>query len=193
MIQLTFIGTVIWLCIFFVLPETLKSTKNLSLEAESAVVAERPALTRTTTGQSVHEKSLKWIRVAKMLFVDPLRVIKYLKYPPVLLTVYYASVTFGSLYVLNVSIQYTFARKPYEYPTIILGLLYLPNSLGYFLASLLGGRWIDAIMKREARKANRVAENGDLIFQPEDRMRENAWLGALLYVLSLYDYSKDSN
>lgn len=128
-----------------------------------------------------------------MLFVDPLRVIKYLKYPPVLLTVYYASVTFGSLYVLNVSIQYTFAREPYEYPTIILGLLYLPNSLGYFLASLLGGRWIDAIMKREARKANRVAENGDLIFQPEDRMRENAWLGALLYVLSLYDYSKDSN
>lgn len=193
MIQLTVIGTVIWLCIFFVLPETLKSTKNLSLEAESAVVAERPALTRTITGQSVHEKSLKWIRVAKMLFVDPLRVIKYLKYPPVLLTVYYASVTFGSLYVLNVSIQYTFARKPYEYPTIILGLLYLPNSLGYFLASLLGGRWIDAIMKREARKANRVAENGDLIFQPEDRMRENAWLGALLYVLSLYDYSKDSN
>lgn len=193
MIQLTVIGTVIWLCIFFVLPETLKSTKNLSLEAESAVVAERPALTRTITGQSVHEKSLKWIRVAKMLFVDPLRVIKYLKYPPVLLTVYYASVTFGSLYVLNVSIQYTFARKPYEYPTIILGLLYLPNSLGYFLASLLGGRWIDAIMKREARKANRVAENGDLIFQPEDRMRENAWLGALLYVLSLYGYSKDSN
>lgn len=115
------------------------------------------------------------------MFVDPLRVILYLRFMPVLLTVYYSAVTFGSLYVLNVSIQYTFEREPYAYQTIIIGLLYIPNSLGYLLASLLGGRWMDNIMKREALKANRVDERGKLIYRPEDRMRENAWLGACLY------------
>jgi hypothetical protein len=107
---------------------------------------------------------------------------------PVLLTVYYSAVTFGSLYVLNISIQYTFERQPYDFSTIIIGLLYLPNSVGYILASLIGGRWMDWIMKREAIKANRVDERGKLVFRPEDRMRENAWLGALMYPCALIWY-----
>ena len=124
----------------------------------------------------------------RMLFIDPLKIVLYLRFPPVLLTVYYASVTFGSLYVLNVSIQYTFEKAPYAFSTVILGLLYIPNSLGYIVASIFGGRWMDKIMKREALKANRVDENGKLIYQPEDRMRENAWLGAFLYPAALLWY-----
>lgn len=123
-----------------------------------------------------------------MLFLDPLSVILYLRFMPVVLTVYYSAITFGSLYVLNISIQYTFEREPYEFSTLIIGLLYLPNSVGYILASLFGGRWMDAIMKREALRANRIDERGKLIFRPEDRMRENAWLGALLYPLALIWY-----
>ena len=123
-----------------------------------------------------------------MLFLDPLKIILYLRFPAVAFTVYYAAVTFGSLYVLNISVQYTFGRLPYNFSTIILGLLYLPNSLGYILASVFGGRWMDKIMKREALKANRIAENGKLIYRPEDRMRENAWLGALLYPVALIWY-----
>lgn len=123
-----------------------------------------------------------------MMLVDPLGVILYLRFMPVALTVYYSAVTFGSLYVLNVSIQYTFERKPYEFTTIIIGLLYLPNSVGYMLASIFGGRWMDSIMKREAMRANRIDEQGKLIFYPEDRMRENAWLGALLYPAALIWY-----
>lgn len=122
-----------------------------------------------------------------MLFIDPLKIFVYLKYPAVSLTIYYASVTFGGLYVLNISITYTFERPPYEFTTLILGLLYLPNSLGYILASVLGGRWMDYIMKREAVKANRVRE-GKLVYQPEDRMRENAWLGAVMYPVCLIWY-----
>lgn len=123
-----------------------------------------------------------------MFFVDPLSIILYLRFMPVLLTVYYSAVTFGSLYVLNISIQYTFERQPYNFETIIIGLLYIPNSVGYLLASLFGGRWMDSIMKREALKANRVNEQGKLVFHPEDRMQENAWLGAMMYPAALIWY-----
>jgi uncharacterized membrane protein YjdF len=136
----------------------------------------------------VQKRSKKYLKVARMLFIDPLSVILYLRFPPVALTVYYSAVTFGSLYVLNISLQYTFEKPPYDFATIIIGLLYIPNSIGYILASLIGGRWMDWIMKREAVKANRVDEKGKLIFRPEDRMRENAWVGALMYPCALIWY-----
>ena len=123
-----------------------------------------------------------------MVFFDPLKILLYLRFPAVFLTVYYASVTFGALYVLNISIQYTFEGQPYGFKTIIVGLFYIPNSLGYILGSIFGGRWMDNIMKREAVKANRVAADGKLIYRPEDRMRENAWLGAMLYPAALIWY-----
>ena len=172
--------------VFFALPETLPETKSVVEIAEtdnasSVQGGSRPPLSRTSTREVAQQKSKKYLKAARTLFLDPLRVIMYLRFMPVLLTVYYSGVTFGSLYVLNVSIQYTFEREPYSYQTIIIGLLYIPNSVGYVLASLLGGRWMDNIMKREALKANRVDERGKLIYRPEDRMRENAWLGACLY------------
>lgn len=181
-------GFFTWIFIFFALPETLKATKDFVAEAEQATKATRPPLSRTSTRQSVQKQTLKWATVARRLFLDPLRIIAYLRFPAVLLTVYYASVTFGSLYILNISIQYTFERDPYDFSTLIVGLLYVPNSLGYFLASIFGGRWMDAIMAREAKKANRVQADGQLIYRPEDRMRENAWLGALLYPAALIWY-----
>jgi MFS family permease len=114
--------------------------------------------------------------------------ILYLRFPAVFLTVYYASITFGSLYVLNISIQATFEKPPYSFPTLIVGLLYLPASLGYVIASIAGGRWMDRIMAREARKAGRFDENGSPVYRPEDRMRENAWLGAIFYPIALVVY-----
>jgi hypothetical protein len=47
---------------------------------------------------------------------------------------------------------------------------------------------MDNIMQREAKKANRYDEKGRLIYRPEDRMRENAWLGAFLYPAALIWY-----
>ncbi|KAG9790940.1 MFS general substrate transporter, partial [Aureobasidium melanogenum] len=186
-------GVLTWLLIFFALPETLKRRKDFIEEAAAETVSvgggsNRPGLSRTSTREVVQQRSKTYLKAAKKILVDPLGVILYLRFMPVLLTVYYAAVTFGSLYVLNVSIQYTFEREPYDFSTIIIGLLYLPNSVGYMLASIFGGRWMDSIMKREAMKADRVDEQGKLIFYPEDRMRENAWLGALLYPSALIWY-----
>lgn len=186
-------GVCTWTFIFFALPETLVSRKSVAQVAAidtEMTGSDNPCsgLSRTSTRERVRSESKKGLKMIRKIFLDPLEIIKYLRFPAVVLTIYYASVTFGSLYVLNVSIQYTFERQPYEFKTIIVGLLYLPNSIGYVFASIVGGRWMDSIMKREAVKANRITEDGKLIYRPEDRMRENAWLGAMLYPAALLWY-----
>ncbi|KAI9038597.1 uncharacterized protein KD926_010642 [Aspergillus affinis] len=179
-------GAITVIFIFLALPETLVTSKAPSMDEEQQEAVGRQ-LSRVSSRQVV-QFTTKWLRILKMVFIDPLKIVLYLRYPPVFLTVYYASITFGSLYVLNVSIEHTFGRSPYNFATIIVGLLYLPNSVGYMVASSFGGRWMDEIMQREARKAERYDENGKLIYHPEDRMRENAWLGALLYPAALIWY-----
>src|SRR5262249_32938989 len=153
----------------------VEGEKNLKVGSDTAAgptsSTSRPSLYRSTTRQSIKLQTRKWINVLKRCLVDPLKIILLLRFPVVAITVYYASITFGSLYFLNISIEDTFGRPPYSFPTTIIGLMYLPNSLGYLLASIFGGRWIDYIMKREARKAGRIDEKGNLIFRPEDRMR----------------------
>lgn len=134
------------------------------------------------------EKTSRLAGFAKRYFVDPLKIILYLRYPAVSITVYYASITFGSLYLLNISVETAFSAAPYSFNTIIIGLAYIPSSIGYILASFFGGRWTDAIMAREARRAGRCDERGKLIYRPEDRMRENAWIAAILYPGALVWY-----
>lgn len=195
---LAIFGVALIFFILFCLPETLGVRKPLIQEAVVEAEAEtdekypsdpsRPQLNRTTTTQSVAIKSKAYLSVLRRAFLDPLRIILYLRFPAVAISVAYASITFGSLYMLNISVQRTFAADPYNYSVIIVGCLYIPNSMGYFLASLFGGRWVDNIMHREARKADRYDERGRLKFVPEDRMKENAWLGALLYPSGLIMY-----
>ena len=121
-------------------------------------------------------------------FIDPLKMLYYLRFPAVLITVYYASVTFLCLYLLSVSLQVTFSIAPYNFSTILVGLTYIPNSIGYVIASVFGGKWTDRIMAREAKRANRYDENGKLQYRPEDRMRENAWVAAFLFPAALLWY-----
>ncbi|KAM3425089.1 hypothetical protein BST61_g7055 [Cercospora zeina] len=183
----------LWIFVVGVLPETLRNRKPLAIEAEQEAALEpdekamssRPGLTRMTTTQSVKVQSKKYLVMARRIFIDPLRVILYLQFPAVAILVAYAAWTFGALYVLSIAVQATFTKAPYNYNSIIIGFLYIPNSTGYFLSSIFGGRWIDRIMEREATKAGRYDTRGRLIFIPEDRMKENAYLGAVLYPASL--------
>ncbi|KAH9821978.1 Major Facilitator Superfamily (MFS) transporter [Teratosphaeria destructans] len=199
-------GACLCAIILFFLPETLRKRRSLAAEAEAETEHDlainvatsgkstRSPLTRTPTKQSVHVKSRKYWALFRRAFVDPLRIILYLQFPAVAISVYYSTVTFASLYILNISVQQTFAAGPYNYSALIVGLLYLPSSFGYFLASIFGGRWVDKIMHREARKAERYdPKSGKLLFRPEDRMKENAWLGAVLWPCALvwYGWSAD--
>jgi MFS family permease len=208
-------GSVILLGLTFLLPETLiKRVDMLSNAPEGqdgnlvtevaisgagdntrgrASMAEQSkrsslSLRRTVSRRSVKENTKKWIKLLKRFFLDPLKIILLLRFPAVAVTVYYAAITFGSLYFLNISIETTFSQPPYSFSTLIIGLLYIPNSLGYFTASVVGGRWLDHIMKREARKKGRYDEKGGLIFRPEDRMKENAWGAAVLFPAALIWY-----
>ena len=169
--------------------KTLKATKSPMLDTPpDRYPSERPPLTRTSTRQSVQQKTSRYLRFLHRSLIDPLKIILYLRFPAVLITVYYASITFGSLYLLNVSLETTFSAPPYNFSTIMVGLTYIPASIGYVLASLFGGHWTDLIMAREARKAGRYDEKGHLVYRPEDRMRENAWTAAILYPAALIWY-----
>lgn len=169
-------GGCILILITFALPETLTKRKPLPPPP-----AEDTELKRVSTRQSVAKHSKRAADITKRFIIDPLEVLLYLRYPPVLVSVYSAAIAFGALFILNISIQTTFHSAPYGFSTIIVGLLYLPSSLGYIVASLVGGRWTDRIMMREARKAGRYDADGNPIFLPEDRMRENIWLAASMY------------
>ncbi|OAT08683.1 MFS multidrug resistance transporter, variant [Blastomyces gilchristii SLH14081] len=183
---LTIYGGVSLLILTFGLPETLVSRKNLVAEVEPNAELSR-TLSRVSSRQ-VAQNTAKWLKILRMIFVDPLQILLYLRFPAVLLTVLYSSITFGSLYVLNISIQTTFSQPPYNFPVLLIGLLYIPHSIGYIISSILGGMWMDSIMQREARKANRVDESGMYIYRPEDRMGENAWLGAFIYPAAMIWY-----
>ncbi|CAI6342576.1 unnamed protein product [Periconia digitata] len=181
-------GGLTFIMIVFALPETLPPKEPIAQLQTSPSSPAHGELTRTTTQQSAVQRSKTILRTLRRIFIDPLIVLTWLRYPPVALTVYYASITFGSLYFLNISIQASFSIAPYNFSTLIVGLLYIPSSLGYILASVFGGRWIDRIMTREARKAGRYDSTGKLQLRPEDRMKENAWLAAILWPGALIWY-----
>ena len=145
-------------------------------------------ISRITTNQSISQQTSFLAKNTKRYLLDPLKILLYLKYPAVAITVYYASITFGALYLLNISIQTTFSSPPYSFSTLLVGLSYIPSSIGYFITSVLGGRWTDFIMAREARQAGRYDDKGKLLYIPEDRMRENAWIAAILYPSALIWY-----
>lgn len=175
-------GGIMLLMIVFCLPETLPKAKPPLPHATSSSNELRRVSSAAT---SIKNGAM----TLKRFFWDPLTVLAYLRFPPVLVTVYSASIAFGSLYVLNISIQATFSSAPYSFSSILVGLLYLSPSLGYVVASMVGGRWIDYIMTREAKKAARYdPETGKLVYLPEDRMRENMWLAATLYPGALIWY-----
>ena len=202
---LAIVGAVIFLLVLFCLPETLRNRKTIAAVAETGTApidipendekngttsdtTARPTLTRTTTRQSVQVKTTKYLAFFKRAFIDPLRIILYLQFPAIAICVFYATTTFAALYSLNVSIQQTFSDKPYNYTSIIVGTLYIPNSLGYIITSIFGGKWVDRIMAREARKAGRYDRKGRLQYIPEDRMKENAWVGAIMFPAALVMY-----
>ncbi|KAH6986023.1 major facilitator superfamily domain-containing protein [Ilyonectria sp. MPI-CAGE-AT-0026] len=174
-------GLIVLLMILFFLPETLARRKP----EEPSSTAQTQELQQMRTMDSAKEKTKRYTKSLRRYLIDPLGVILYLRYPPVLITVMIAAIAFGSLYIANIAIQQKFSKPPYNYREIIIGLLYIPSGLGYFMASLFGGKWIDNIMAREARKANRYDENGRLIYFPEDRLRENAWIAVTVYPLAL--------
>lgn len=182
--------TLIALILF--LPETLpKQSPSTPIEAPESATS--PPVTRITTRQSITDRTRHAGTFLHRSFIAPLLVLGQMRHPPVLLTICLSSIAFGSLFVLNVSLQATFSAAPYDYSELIIGLLYIPSSIGYIVGSIFGGKWSDVVMHRSATKLARFDENGKHILQPEDRLQENAWLGAAIYPASLIVYGWTSD
>lgn len=165
-------GFLIFLLVLFFLPETSNIQSRQSKNA--------------TTEHEKRRKSLTpWVFTAANVIISPVKVARLLRFMPIFFTVYYNAMTFASYYLVNITIQTVFSSSPYSYSSLIIGLLYTPSALGAILGSVLGGRWTDYIMNREATKAGRYDENGNIQFLPEDRVRENAWIAALIYPAAL--------
>jgi len=179
-------GSILLVMLILWLPETLSRQESEASSSANLEESGRVQCTATNESNLGHYKRLGTSLVR--IFVEPLRVLLYLRFLPVAITVYYAAITFGSLFALNISIQSAYSKPPYHFSQLILGLLYIPSAIGYFITSILGGRWIDYIMAREARKAGRLNSTGALIYLPEDRMRENAWIAGTIYPASLIFY-----
>lgn len=113
--------------------------------------------------------------------LKPMQAAKLLQYPPILITVYYTSIVFATYYLICVSIEDTFARPPYSWSSIIVGVAYVPGGLGLLFGAIIGGRWQDYIMARTARKEGRFNDKGELILHPVDRLGENCLLGGILF------------
>lgn len=180
-------GAILVLLLLFALPETLKALDARSLETQpnTIAIAGQSDLNRVISRQSLQQNTKKWLKISKIFLIDPLKIVLYLRFPAVFITIYYASITFSSLYLLNISMEVKLSEAPYNFNPMIIGLSYIPSSVGYIVASVAGGRWTDQIMAREAQKAGRYDENGKLVYRPEDRMRENAWIAAFLYPAAL--------
>ncbi|KAB5572721.1 major facilitator superfamily domain-containing protein [Coniochaeta sp. 2T2.1] len=180
-------GALTFILLLFCLPETLpRKSATLATPAAAQTRTDGDAtLVRTSTRRSVATTTKQAGTHLKRFLIDPLAVLLYLRFMPIAITVYSAAIAFGSLFIMNISIQSTFSKPPYGYSEVIVGLMYFPPSLGYVCASVVGGRWVDRIMAREAKKAGRYDENGKLKFLPEDRMKENMWLAATVYPAAL--------
>ena len=173
-------GGMLLLLILFCLPETLARRGDVDGEGEGEVQGEEKVGYAKRTARMF--KGVCWG------IFEPFTVLELLRYPPIAVAVFSAAIAFGSLFVMNVSIQSDFGNPPYNFDTISVGLLYLSPTLGYAVSSLLGGRWIDIIMAREARRAGRHDAAGEPIYLPEDRMKENMWLAASLYPAGMLWY-----
>ncbi|KAF6233261.1 hypothetical protein HO173_008551 [Letharia columbiana] len=179
-------GGVVLVLIIFNLPETSPRQTVITVRLErsrsnsqSTENEPAPPITRFNPG------------VVGDILIGPFHALEYLRFPAITITIYIASIAFGTTGLLNISYQSTFSRPPYSLSPTVVGCIYIPIGVGCLLGSVYGGKWSDSIMAREARKAGRYrdeSEGGGLIYRPEDRVRGNAWLGVGVFASLLVWY-----
>lgn len=126
--------------------------------------------------EGVHENT-SWTHELYMLFVKPIRSLVFLRYPPITLMVCYSAVSFMGIYFVNMTVAYKYARAPYSFSTILVGLTYLAQSVPYMVASVFGGRWIDSLVKNFEKKHGYLA--------PEARISWNIGISVFALPASL--------
>lgn len=109
---------------------------------------------------------------AKLYLYCPLKGFVFMRYPPVFLAVMYSAPCFAALYVQNMTLTYMYSRPPYNFSPVLVGLVYVPNSVTYFIASIWGGKFNDYLLKKKIEKYGVVA--------PEARFGINVYVAAAI-------------
>lgn len=167
------------------------SLRRMVLRDETAFDVVTPTLLRLTTNRSAYSRRIqelelsqaesatsvdqkKWPHVLYDYLVRPMHAVILLGYPPVALAICYSSIAFAGVYFFNITITNQYSRAPYNYSSIIVGLMYIPNSLTYIVASIYGGKWNDWLLRRFAQ-----THNGEL--RPESRISWNVVTAVVIY------------
>lgn len=162
------------------------SLRRTVLDDETPVDAIMPTLLHVTTGTTPSKRVLNYDvdladthprgyrAMAYDYAVRPMHATVFFLYPPVLLVIMYSGITFMGIYLLNITISNRYSEAPYLFSPIIVGLMYVPNSVTYIFASIYGGRWNDWLIRRYA-----ALHDGEK--QPEARLSWNIVLAAGIY------------
>lgn len=111
-------------------------------------------------------------RYTKIYLYGPLKAFTFMRYPPVFLSIAYSAPCFAALYVQNMTLTYMYSRSPYNFSSVLVGLVYIPNSVTYFIASIWGGKFNDYLLKKKIEKYGIVA--------PEARFGINVYVAAAM-------------
>ncbi|PVH16272.1 uncharacterized protein CXQ87_004144 [Candidozyma duobushaemuli] len=166
------------------------SLRREVLNDETACDPVLPTLNRLTTNQSAYSRRIKeqeliqaeskppvdhtkWSHLLYDYFIRPTHALILLTYPPVTLTIAYSSICFCVIYFFNITITEVYGGDPYNFSVVIVGLMYIPNSVTYLMASVFGGKWNDWLIKRSAKR------HGEL--RPESRLSWNVITAVALY------------
>lgn len=107
----------------------------------------------------------------------PLKSLVFFKCPLVFLAVAYSAPCFAILYFVNMTLSYCYARPPYNFSSVILGLVYIPNSVTYLIASIWGGKFTDKLLEKKRIRDGSVA--------PEARFGVNVLIAVIIFPISL--------
>lgn len=168
------------------------SLRREILNDETACDPVMPTLTKLTTNNLAYSRRIKeqemihaesqppvdhtqWSHLLYDYFVRPTHALILLTYPPVALVIGYSSICFCVIYFFNITITEMYGNSPYNFSSVIVGLMYIPNSITYLAASIFGGKWNDWLFRRLAKR------NGG-VMRPESRLSWNVITAVSLYV-----------
>lgn len=80
------------------------------------------------------------------IFILPSQSLVLLKYSPILLAIVFLGISFSVIYFVKIAVSYLYSRPPYDISTVIVGNMYIPNSVLYFIASIFRGKWHDHLI-----------------------------------------------
>lgn len=132
------------------------------------------------TGLTITEERSRWEKFRHMCYLyllRPLKSLYFLQYPPVFMAITFSAISFAILYFVNMTLEYGYSHSPYNFTPMLVGLMYIPNSVTYMLASVFGGKWTDYLLKQYKAKHG--------ILAPEARISWNLVTAVVTFPISL--------